>query len=212
MSDDHSENVAQPRAPHDDGADDFTMADVTHLSAAHRLMLCAVFPILIDIKVNEFDVFHDLLGTLLFSAGVARLLGLRSGTLYRRSMQFVLACALANCLDLMLGGFPHRAFAIILTLANTVAAILFCTAMKDLAEHWKLTRSARRWKMTRGLFQLIWVLPVGAYVILVVSKPTTYEWDVPFVVGMVFLILIYVPVVHLLVSMAVTMRDARDAH
>ena len=164
----------------------------------------------------RFDILNDFAGMLLITVGALKLSRFNIDISYRRSMQFVMACCILNCVTALLWHFvfqPLDFYSIglnLLGLATLGSTVLFCTAMYRLSNEFSLNRSAKSWITTRILVLLLWVIPLGLVHIAGLAAfifGQSFHLDLG-VFGIPLLLPMVIPLVHLFVSTTRMQREA----
>lgn len=120
----------------------------------------------VDYKI---DILDDLVGMLLITSGVFKLAAVQVHQRYASAMRFVKAIAVLDTLAAIDGYFvykkpvPLSALFTLLGIAELIAVVVFCVAMRWLCLDAQLEKSARSWSTTIWLFTLIFLIPLGLF-------------------------------------------------
>lgn len=145
-----------------------------------RLVFWGGLLVLIDINFSQttngrgwsFDILNDLVGMILITWGVFRLGQLDVHDRYRQVMTFIKVVSLLSCFRALLGHFIFDSptfldwLLSLIGLAGVVATVLFCIAMRWLAEGAGFQRSAESWNLTMWLFVVIYLVPIGGFYVV----------------------------------------------
>jgi hypothetical protein len=161
-----------------------------------------------DFNINHFDLFNDLVGTLMIAWGVFKLGGLEIHEFYSKAMLFVKIVVVLSCLAALLEQFRYRNSDFLATLlsllgvAEVIAIAVFCVAMRCLCIEAELGASARSWKTTKLLFTIIYLIPLGLfYCAAAVAIVTGESFNIQLgPAGLLLLPVFFVPLIHLFVS------------
>lgn len=162
----------------------------------------------IDIKINQFDLLNDVIGTIMIACGVFRLASIRIHDRYAGAMTYVSVIAVLSIVEAVCSHFAYNVpmylglLFLLFGIAVVVATVVFCIAMRWFCEEAMLQRSQQSWKTTTILFVVIYLIPLGLFYLVaagaVLSRSPFY-----FDLGPAALLLIPVflaPLVHLFVS------------
>ena len=166
----------------------------------------------------QLDLLNDIPGAWLIAVGVSRLARAPVGGGYAGEMAFVKAMAILAVPKAFLDHFiltlpaPAQIILLLFTIVTLCAVVVFCTAMSRFCAEAGLESAERSWKLTRLLFILITLLPIGAMHLISIAALTTgesFRYDLgpaALLVVPIFLI----PIIHLFVSTS-RMKDAAGA-
>ncbi|MGI9240699.1 MAG: hypothetical protein ACR2RV_07855 [Verrucomicrobiales bacterium] len=161
-----------------------------------------------DLKINNFDLLHDLVGTIMIAWGVFALGGIKVHESYAKAMRFVQTVVALSCLTTLMDqfGYPRSSFiSTLLSLLGTVemiAIVVFCVAMRWLCIHAELVESTRSWRTTTLLFTFIYLIPLGLfYCAAAIAIATGNSFSIQLgPAGLLLLPVLFAPLVHLFVS------------
>ncbi|MEK6237351.1 MAG: hypothetical protein N2C14_21785, partial [Planctomycetales bacterium] len=196
-----------------------------------RLIFCGALVVVLRLSADvdvamgpvtglRLDLFNDLLGMLLISAGIYQLSTYEIDGKYRLGMRLLLFASAVGCVVAFLGQFffsrssPMSVILYAVGFACLAAPWLFCNCMNQLALAFDLEESGRSWRTTR----LTALFGVGATVILHllvvwVSAATGRQFTMDSFEGMIgMMILLLVPVFNLFVSTSRMKSEANQVH
>jgi hypothetical protein len=200
--------------------------DVTRAITPLRLIfwggvLCVLdFTFTFSQKVNgegfKFDLLNDFIGMLMIAFGVFALGRIEAHDRYATAMGFVKLIAVLATIealhDHLIYSIPSglSVFFMLLALAELVAIVVFCVAMRWLSNEAGLENAARSWTTTIWLFTLIYLLPLGLfYAAALVAFLTGTSFNINLgPAGLLLLPVFLVPLVHLFVSTSRMRREA----
>jgi hypothetical protein len=166
----------------------------------------------------RFDILNDTLATILITIGVFSLAGAPVGGRFASVMMFVKVVALLSIAETALKHFvfAHSApldFTLgLLSLAQLVATILFCLAMRWFCEAAGVPDVARSWHATFLLFCVLYAAPLGIFYalgLLAMSTGSSFHIDLG-VAGLLLVVVFAIPLVHLFVSTSRMKRAAES--
>ncbi len=181
-------------------------------------MICAI-----DITIKsgnfKFDILNDVIGMILITTGVFRLARIDAPDSYRKAMGLVkLVCVIATIktfVDQWTFEKSHEAEALwsAWEFAEIAAILLFCFAMRLLCTRMGLEGPTRSWRTTSTLFVIFFALPVGGlHAFLIFRALASHHSSVDIgALGLLFLLVIFIPMIHLFVSTSRMKRAAEAA-
>lgn len=119
----------------------------------------------------SFDFLNDFIGMMMITYGVFKLSEITIDMSYAKMMNFVKIVAVISTLKALEGHFlyPTQEFytviVTLLQLTELVAIMLFCTSMIIFSSEADLKDSSDKWSLTRLLFGIIYVIPLGLFYI-----------------------------------------------
>ena len=166
----------------------------------------------------RFDLLNDFVGMILITIAVVKLAKFRVDSSYRKQMLFVFICCLLGCVKSFFGHFIFPTSSVLTFLssstgiASLLAAILFATAMSNLASHHGMFNSESNWLFTRLLMFIFWCVPIGFSNMLAIAYLLTGN-KFFFGIGILIipvLLLMLVPLVHLFISTSKMRIEAEE--
>jgi hypothetical protein len=172
----------------------------------------------LDVKLNGFDLFNDVLGALLIAWGVLRLGCSQIHERYRLAMLFVQVMALLYVIQAVNAYVryelprPLTFLVHVYGIAKLAATVVFCVAMRWMCSVTGLTRSERSWKTTEILFVAIYLVPLGLthmvwLICLITGGSFEFRFGWP---ALIFIFIFFVPLMHLFVSTSRMRAEARS--
>lgn len=164
----------------------------------------------------RLDLLDDTVGVLLIAAALFRLARAPVPGRYHPIMSFLRVVAVASLFSTAVKHFtfdypaPLSFLLAVISLAQLVATVLFCAAMKMFCDHAALPQVARSWHVTLLLFGLIYTLPLGLfYAAGLVALATGTQLHLSLGLWALLLLPIFVaPLIHLFVSTSRMRRAA----
>jgi hypothetical protein len=165
------------------------------------------------------DILDDTLGALLITVGVFKLGAMAVHSRYATVMGFVQLVSVLAVLNTIRAHFVMPLPPLVHVVLNlfglvTLSAIVaFCVAMRWFCEGAGLAGAARSWKVTTGLFVLIYLLPLGLlYLVTVVALASGQSFNINLgPAGLLLLPVFAAPVIHLFVSTSRMKREAETS-
>ena len=117
----------------------------------------------------SFDFLNDFIGMLMITYGVFKLSEITIDMSYSKMMNFVKIIAVISSIKAFEGHFLYQKSELysvgvtLLMIAELVAIMLFCTSMITFSNEADLTESSGKWSLTRLLFGIIYVIPLGLF-------------------------------------------------
>jgi len=194
------------------------------ISALHLIFWGGLI-VVIDIRINRFDIVNDVIGAFIIAAGVFRLADLPVDRTYATQMSyvrvtsvvFVVHCIVVDLLGLEATG-GLQVILSLAALAEFAAIVVFCLAMRRLSNSAGLASSAYSWRTTTLLFLIVYApamcfgVAAGLYAAATGARftpnVTPHSFGAMLMLVVVVLVIFAIPVVHLFVS---TSRMAREA-
>ncbi len=183
-----------------------------------RMVFWGGLIVVFDFSINGFDLINDVIGMILIAIGVFQLASFDVGPRYRGFMTFARIMAIVGVIGSLLsqvGGLRGELGILLMLvgLAELVATILFCVAMRLLSERYGLAQAAQSWRTTTLLFVLIYLIPLGGFYLIALGAILAGE---SFHInlgpaGLLLLPIFFVPLVHLFVSTSRMKRAAQAA-
>ncbi|MBM3248664.1 MAG: hypothetical protein FJZ10_04510 [Candidatus Omnitrophica bacterium] len=174
-----------------------------------RLIFWGALLCVLSFKLNGLDIFDDTVGWLLICLGVFPLAKQSGGIHHKNFMLFVQIAAVVSLVkQIMFGYFPTpESLSLILQILGflTLAGIVvFCMAMRDMAEAHSLDLSKTSWKTTLVLFVAIYAIPFGLFYLFAtgaIISGTSFNFNIdnPLLVILI-LPIFFVPIIHLFIS------------
>jgi hypothetical protein len=185
-----------------------------------RMIFWGGLLIVLDFRINGFDLLNDVLGMLLITWGVGKLSGFPVSARYRSLMLFVLVMALLSLVKSVIMQFDARAISqailmllLLISMLSLVAIVIFCGCMLEFCLKAGLGPAGNSWRTTRVLFIVIYLIPLGAcYLILAASMLGGRPFDYNLGTWALLLIpIFFVPLIHLFISTSRMKRGASQA-
>jgi hypothetical protein len=173
----------------------------------------------LDFRINGFDILNDVLGMLLIAAGVFRLAAIPVSRSYARGMGFLKVVVVLSTFRTLINQFSFEkppAVQVVWTLYGLVdlAAILVFTAtMRLFCTAARLSEPAASWRTTMNLFIFLYALPLGILDLVwsvTIATGSRFHVDLG-PAGLLVLIPLLIPLVHLFVSTSRMRRAALEA-
>ena len=161
-----------------------------------------------DFKINNFDLFHDLVGVIMIAFGVFSLAQLRVHENYAKAMLIIRIVVAISCLVTLMEqfrirysefvGFTLSMFGIV----ELLAIVLFCLAMYWLCGAADLKSSTRSWGTTTNLFAIIYLIPLGLfYFAASIAIATGKSFNINLgPAGLLLIPVFFIPLIHLFIS------------
>ena len=168
----------------------------------------------IDLKIrigggpSKFDLLDDFVGMILITVGVFRLAALDRGPGYSGPMTFA---KIVSSISMIKELLDHWSFETgeawgfccsLISFAELAAVLLFCRSMRVLCEWNGLGEAAQSWHTTFMLYVVLYALPLGGlylFSLIVKLSGKSYNVDVG-VAALLFLAVLFVPLIHFFVS------------
>lgn len=174
-------------------------------------LLC-ILDFSISSKVNgegfKFDILNDFVGMLLITHGVFKLAAVQVHDRYSSAMGFVKIVAVLSTFKALHDHLIYRTpevlsvlFAL-LALAELIAVVVFCVAMRWLSSEAQLDYPARSWTTTIWLVTLIYLIPLGFFYAagaVAVLTGTSFNINLG-PAGLLLLPVFCAPLIHLFMS------------
>ena len=157
-----------------------------------------------DLKINNFDLFHDSVGMLLIAIGVFKLSAYSDEDRFPSYMTFCKIVALCCCIEALPIQWPSElSFAfMLLGLAAMIATVLFCISMRQLCGEHQLDSAESSWRTTTTLFTVIYLIPLGLFYIaafFAILTGSSFHINLgPF--GLILIPVFFWPFIHLFIS------------
>ena len=182
--------------------------DIRRTIGPLRLIFWGGLICVFDFKINDFDLLHDLIGSLMIACGVFTLSGINVHEPYAKAMRFVQVVVVLSCLTTLMDqfGYPRSNFiSTLLWLFGTVemiAIVVFCVAIRWLCIRAELVESTRSWRTTTLLFTFIYLIPLGLfYCAAAIAIATSSSFNIQLgPAGLLLIPIFFAPLVHLFIS------------
>lgn len=173
-----------------------------------RLIFWGALLCVLSFKINGFDVFYDTVGLLQICLGVFPLAKQPGGTHHKNFMLFVQTVAIITLIKQVMFGYfsPPESLSLILQILGLLmlaGIVVFCLAMRDMAEIHNLSISKNSWKTTLVLFVAIYVIPLGLfylYALWAIISGSTFNFNIKSLWAIPIIAIFFVPIIHLFVS------------
>lgn len=173
-----------------------------------RLIFWGALLCILSFKINSFDVFDDTVGLLLICLGVFPLAKQPGGLHHNNFMLFVRIVAIITLIEQVMFGYfsPPESLSLILQILGLLmlaGIVVFCLAMRDMAEAHNLNISKNSWKTTLVLFVAIYVIPLGLFYLYALGAIITgskFNFNINSLWAIPIIAIFFVPTIHLFIS------------
>jgi hypothetical protein len=164
----------------------------------------------------KFDILNDFVAMLMIASGVFALARIETHDRYATAMGFVKLVAVLATFKALHDHFVYHipsglsVFFMLLSLAELVAIVVFCVAMRWLSNEAGLENATRSWTTTLWLFALIYLLPLGLFyaaALVAILTGTSFNINLG-PAGLLLIPVFLVPLIHLFISTSRMRREA----
>jgi len=179
---------------------------------------------ILDLKISQtvngvghqFDILNDTLGAVLVTWGVLSLAKFPVSDRYTWWMKAISVVSVLTVVNTIHNHFIYRVpdtiafLQLALGLGSLIAIIAFCTAMGWLCAWAALALSEQSWRLTRMLFVIIYLIPLGLfYLVGVFGMLTRQHFNISLgPAGMLLIPVFFIPMIHLFVSTSRMKKEA----
>lgn len=181
-------------------------------------ILC-IFDITVSSLVNgqgyKFDFLNDFVGMLMITFSVFSLSKIMVSNAYQSRMLFVKVISVLACVDTFHSHFIYDSpvlfsyMSSILGICTLIAIVIFCSCMLELSQAAGLVESIKKWRTTRTLFIVIYLIPLGLFYIAgLIAMITGKSFNINLGVGgFALLAVFFVPLYFILKSSSTMKRE-----
>ena len=191
-------------------------ADISTAVAPLRMVFWGGLLVVLDLKINGFDLLNDTVGMILITIGVFHLASFKVDRLYRNLMVFAQIMSVIKLVTSFLNQLPAdlRHFDVVLLLVQMLclaSTICFCVAMRRFCAA-GLFGAANSWKTTTIFYVVIYAIPLGAFYLIAAgailigkSFNVNLGWA-----ALPLLLVFILPLIHLFMSTSRMKRSAEE--